>query len=229
MRLYGHPGGATTRRVLLTAAEKGHPLHLVQLDPYTGEHLRAAHRARHPFGKIPVLEDGSFSLYESGAIMRYLDETLVGPRLVPTSARERAEMEQWLSCDAAYLTPALEPLLSQLMLQPMFGARTDPAEVARGRREVGEVLDVLERTLTLGAAPFLLGGQLSLADIGLASSVQVLEDTEQRDLIIARPQVSRWWARMRWRPAWQDALGPMALPAERPRLRAVSGGLAEAH
>ena len=52
MRLYGHCCGASTRRVLLTLAEKAHPVDLVSLDPYTGEHLRPAHLARHPFGKI---------------------------------------------------------------------------------------------------------------------------------------------------------------------------------
>src|SRR5690349_4153111 len=229
MRLFGHPRGASTRRVLLTLAEKGHQVELVQLDPYTGEHLRPAHLARHPFGKVPVLEDGSFQLYEAGAIMRYLDETLPGPRLIPAAARERARMEQWLSSDAAYLAPALEPLLSQLVLHPMFGARPDPVEVARGRREVGEVLDVLERALTAGdAEPFVAGASFSLADVALASSLQVLHDTRQDDLLVARPRVSRWWSRVRSRPASQKALGNETNLCPRVRLRAVTGGLAEA-
>lgn len=228
MRLFGHSRGASTRRVLLTLAEKGQHAELVQLDPYTGEHLRPAHLSRHPFGKIPVLEDGSFVLYEAGAIMRYLDETLSGPRLVPAAARERARMEQWLSSDAAYLAPALEPLLAQLVLHPMFGARPDPAEVERGRREVGDVLDVLERALADAAEPFVAGSLFSLADVALGSSLQVLDDTRQDDLIAARPQVARWWSRVRGRPASQKVLGHACSACERPRLRAVAGGLAEA-
>jgi glutathione S-transferase len=229
MRLFGHPRGASTRRVLLTLAEKGHQLELVQLDPYTGEHLRPEHLARHPFGKVPVLEDGGFVLYEAGAITRYLDETLSGPRLVPAAARERARMEQWLSSDAAYLAPALEPLLSQLVLHPMFGARPDPAEVARGRREVGEVLDVLERALMGGdGEPFVAGPLFSLADIALACSLQLLHDTCQDDLLAVRPQVARWWLRVRSRPASQKVLGHVVSGHARARLRAVAGGLAEA-
>ncbi|HEX6245388.1 MAG TPA: glutathione binding-like protein [Polyangiales bacterium] len=229
MRLFGHPRGASTRRVLLTLAEKGHQVELLELDPYTGEHLRPEHLARHPFGKVPALEDGSFLLYEAGAITRYLDETLSGPRLIPASARDRARMEQWLSSDAAYLTPALEPLLSQLVLHPMFGARPDPAEVQRGRREVAEVLDVLERSFQLGdGAPFVAGALFSLADIALACSLQLLHDTRQEDLFGARPQVARWWTRVRSRPASQKVLGNACSAGARGRLRAVAGGLAEA-
>jgi glutathione S-transferase len=229
MRLYGHPQNAGTRRVLLTLAEKEQTLELVQLDLLTGEHLRPAHLARHPFGKIPVLEEGSFVLCESSAIMRYLDETLSGPRLVPDTARERARMEQWLSADASYLAPALEPLLTQLVLHPMFGARPDPAEVARGRRDVAEVLDVLAQPLSgRDAGPFLAGSLFSLADIAFLANLQLLVEAGQEDLIVARPHVAGWWQRVRARPTAQNVLGHGGLARGPRRLRAVTGGLVEA-
>jgi glutathione S-transferase len=230
MRLYGHPRNAATRRVLLTLAEKGQNLELIQVDLLTGEHLRPGHMARHPFGKIPVLEDGSFVLCESSAIMRYLDETLSGPRLIPAAARERARMEQWLSTDAAYLTPALEPLLAQLVLHPMFGARPDPSEVARGRREVAEVLDVLERALAGPAAgAFFAGPQFSLADVAFLANLQLLVEAGQHDLIAARKHVARWWQQVRSRSSSQNVLGSSEHARPPRHLRAVTGGLAEAH
>jgi glutathione S-transferase len=155
---------------------------------------------------------------------------LSGPRLIPAAARERARMEQWLSTDSAYLVPALEPLLAQLVLHPMFGARPDPSEVARGRREAAEVLDVLERALAEAAdGAFFAGAQFSLADIALLANLQLLVEAGQHDLIAARRHVSRWWERVRSRRSSQEVLGPDARTRGPRHLRAVTGGLAEAH
>ena len=77
MKIYGHPWSVHTRRVLMTVAEKGHDAELVLVNLPKGEHKQPEHMARHPFGKVPVLEDGFF-LAESGAINRYLDKKLDG-------------------------------------------------------------------------------------------------------------------------------------------------------
>jgi glutathione S-transferase len=60
---------------------------------------RPEHRARHPFGKIPAFEHDGFRLYEAGAITRYVDEALPGPRLQP---RGRARMNQIVSTLDSY-------------------------------------------------------------------------------------------------------------------------------
>src|SRR4051812_8670664 len=83
MKIYGHPMSTCTRKVLTTLVEKSHEPELVVVDFATGEHKKPAHMSRQPFGQIPTLEDGGFTLYESRAMMRYIDETKSGPKLTP--------------------------------------------------------------------------------------------------------------------------------------------------
>ena len=60
-----------------------------------GEGQTPAYLARHPDGKVPVLEDGELTLFESSAICRYLAEHYGNGKLLPTNAAERALVAQW--------------------------------------------------------------------------------------------------------------------------------------
>src|SRR4051812_40950946 len=69
--VYGIPGSPYLRSLLAGLEEKGLPYHLTALAP--GQHKSPEHLERHPFGRIPVLDHGDFRLYETQAILRYLD------------------------------------------------------------------------------------------------------------------------------------------------------------
>src|SRR4051812_27691948 len=105
MKVYGHPMSTCTRKVLATLAEREAPFELVLVDLMKGHHKAPEHLARQPFGQIPVLEEGDFRLYESRAIIRYLDEVLPGHKLTPSDAKGRAVMEQWISIESSNFTP----------------------------------------------------------------------------------------------------------------------------
>jgi glutathione S-transferase len=73
LTVLGHPASTCTRRVLLTAAEKGVDVEVKPIDLSKGEHKSPEYISKHhPFGVIPVLYDGDFKLYESRAIARYI-------------------------------------------------------------------------------------------------------------------------------------------------------------
>ncbi len=102
MKIYGHPWSTNTRKTLMTLAEKGHEAELVVIALPKGEHTQPEHLARHPFGRVPVLDDDGFVLYEARAINAYLDRKLGGPKLSPASAREAAWVDQWTNVADAY-------------------------------------------------------------------------------------------------------------------------------
>jgi len=102
MKIYGHPWSINTRKVLMTLAEKGHDAELVLVMIPKGEHKGKEHLTRHPFGKVPTLEDGNFLLYETAPINRYLDRTLAGPSLVPSDSKRAARVDQWIGIADAY-------------------------------------------------------------------------------------------------------------------------------
>ena len=87
MKVYGFPGSTCTRKVLMTLHEKNCPYAFIPVDLGKGEHKQPEHLARQPFGVVPVLDHDGFVLYESRAIIRYLDAALVGEKLTPTDLK----------------------------------------------------------------------------------------------------------------------------------------------
>ncbi|MDB6105516.1 MAG: glutathione S-transferase, partial [Gammaproteobacteria bacterium] len=92
--VYGVPGSPYLRSALLGLHEKGAAYRLAGLSAGIGETRREDHLRRHPFGRIPVLEHGEFRLYETQAILRYLDAVLPGPALQPQDPCAAARMNQ---------------------------------------------------------------------------------------------------------------------------------------
>lgn len=208
MKVYGHPLSTCTRKVLCALAEKGAEAEFVLVDLMKGEHKQPAHLARQPFGVVPALEDGDFTMYESRAIIRYLDRAVPGASLTPEGARGAGEMEQWMSVEGSYFTPAAMKVLYQSLFAPMYGRTPDEAQIAEGQVALGRVLDVMERHLT--GREYLAGagaGSFSLADICYLPYIEYLVATGQAQGLTSRPAVAAWWARCSGRPSWQKATG----------------------
>jgi glutathione S-transferase len=194
MRIYGHPRSTCTQKVLLTLAEKGAEAELVVVDLFEREHLGEPHRARHPFARIPVLEEGDFVLYESLAIMRYLDAHLPGPSLVPNALRERARMEQWISVAQSYVAPAVRGLLVERVLKPHSGQPPDEGALARATGELEHALAVVGGAFADG--PYLVASAPSLADLTLFPYLAALDHLGAGASLSQRPGLTRFVAHM---------------------------------
>lgn len=70
LKVYG--SAMSTARVLTTILEIGLPYELIKIDISKGEQNKGDYKKLHPFGKVPVLDDDGFIMYESRAICRYL-------------------------------------------------------------------------------------------------------------------------------------------------------------
>ena len=90
--VHGVPGSPYVRTVLLALEEKGAPWRLAGLA--MGGNRAPGYRAIHPFAKIPALDHGDFHLYETDAILRYIDAAVPGPSLIPSDVRAGARMAQ---------------------------------------------------------------------------------------------------------------------------------------
>src|SRR5215469_9302384 len=114
-----------------------------------------------PVGAIPVLtlEDGR-SIAESSAILTYLAE---GTPYLPDDRFARAKIVQWLSFEQYYI----EPTIGSLRFWTLTGRLSlNAGRMVESRRENAErALMALERSL--GAASFLVGDSLTIADIGV--------------------------------------------------------------
>jgi len=203
MKLYGHPWSINTRKTLATIAEKGHhiPLTLVMIPK--GEQKRPEHLRVHPFGKVPVLDDNGFVLYETRAINAYLDAALDGPALVPVDARARARMDQWINTADSYFVPFAHGLIVEVLFRRYLGGTQDPAAIAAARSAIETPLDVIDRALA--GTPYLAGDAFTLADIHWMPYLEYLQHTGEGAPIDNRPNLAAWWKRISARPAWQKA------------------------
>ncbi len=118
--------------------------------PHGFEELKtAAYGTINPFRKMPawVSADG-FAVYETPAILRYLDEAEPRIALTPGTARDRARMAQWVGVAGSFLYPVgITQLVVQRIVMPLMGGETDEAIVVSAAATTAGHLDALEAAL----------------------------------------------------------------------------------
>ncbi|OGI65337.1 MAG: hypothetical protein A2W18_15200 [Candidatus Muproteobacteria bacterium RBG_16_60_9] len=173
---------------------KGVPFkfHDTEAEMYTAEH-----RKRHPFGRAPVLQHGDFWVYETGAIVRYVDDAFEGPKLTPTDARKRAKMNQWIGNVDSYFYPyMIYYLVHERLIFPELGIEPDLAVVAHARPKCEHALAVLEAELG-DARPYIVGEQTTLADYFVLPSLVALSlVAEGKEMLKRFPMIRSWMGRM---------------------------------
>jgi glutathione S-transferase len=106
-------------RVIWLLEELGLEYEVVIL-PFTQEGLKSQdHRARHPLGRVPVLEDGDVSIYESGAIIDYILEKHKNNGLKPGIESEHfPHYLQWFHYCEGMVMPPMNQIVVQTILLP---------------------------------------------------------------------------------------------------------------
>ncbi len=103
--VYGPAGSTYVWSARLALAEKGVTHELVHV-PF-GAHREEPHLSRQPFAKVPAFEHDGFALYETQAIMRYVDERFAGTPLQPEDVHEWSRMNQIIGIVDAYAWPSI--------------------------------------------------------------------------------------------------------------------------
>jgi glutathione S-transferase len=206
MKIYGSPISTCTRKVLMTLGEKQAKFEFVTLDFAKGEHKTPANVARQPFGQMPSLEDGDFGLFESRAMMRYIDETMPGQALTPKDPKARGRMNQWMSVESEDFTPGVMAIVFQEMFTPMMGGKTDTAKVEEGKKKLAPALAVLDAHLSK-SGPHMIGDDFTLADIAYMPYVEYGVQTSAKEMIQSHKHVAAWWERISARPTWKKVVG----------------------
>src|SRR5712671_4782571 len=107
MRLYYHPLSSNSRRVVMTAIQLDAKIDLIFIDLIKGEHRASEYLRLNPNGKVPLLDDDGFYLWESHAIMQYLADKTPGQTIYPQEIQARADVNRWLFWSAYHFTPAV--------------------------------------------------------------------------------------------------------------------------
>jgi len=183
MRLYHVPGTRSTR-VLWLLEETGAPYDLTVLareDRQTDEH-----RARHPLGRVPVIEEDGGHVIESAAIALHVADAHSAAGLIgPLGSHERALAYQWV----VFAMTELEPRVVEKQRDP----DVDPERFRAAAQVVEDALDGHE---------YLVGDRFGVADVVLGA---VLIYAKRFDLTDGFPRLEAYVERLEERPARKRA------------------------
>ncbi|KAH9288318.1 hypothetical protein KI387_032435, partial [Taxus chinensis] len=204
VKLHGPAYASCSRRVLACFVEKNIDFEIVHVDLLKGEQKNPEFLALQPFGKVPAVQDGELTLFESRAIIRYYAEKYLeqGTYLLGKNLEEKALVEQWLEVEGQNFGPHAYALVYQLILAPRIGVAQDKGFIEISAHNLGKVLDVYEEKLS--KSKYLAGDFYSLADLShLPFTEYIVNATDKGYLIRDRKHVNAWWEDISSRPAWK--------------------------
>jgi glutathione S-transferase len=200
--IHSVPGSPYGRAVFATLEEKGAPYRLRPLAPAASK--SEPHISRHPFGRVPVLEHGDYVLYETQAILRYLDRLFPAPALTPAVPRAAGRMDQLMNiCDWYLFNGVANVIAFQRIVRPrLMGLPAEEAAIAQAMPKAHTVFNELSRLL--GGHPYFAGESVSLADLMVAPQLDFLAVTpEWRPLTASAPNIVSWLQRMNARASFK--------------------------
>ena len=194
------PGSPFGRAVLAALEEKRAPYRLAPVAP--GTMKTPEYLALHPFGRVPVLEHDGFLLYETQAILRYLDRVVPEPSLTPSNVKRAARMDQVMNVNDWYLFHGVGNVIifHRVIAPRLMGVAPDEEAIKAAIPKAHTVFNELARLL--GEQPYFTGDTLSLADLMLAPAVEFFTVIPEWSALGA-PHLNlvAWMARMQERPS----------------------------
>jgi glutathione S-transferase len=131
MKLYGHPYSNHALRVQMLREECGIPYTYQVVDLMKGEQYTPSFLAMYPNGKVPVMDDNGFVLWESHVIMRYLADQHKAKAWYPSDLKARYQVDQWLDWNQTRLGPECLPGRDEVVWRD-----EEPAKFCPDRAEI---------------------------------------------------------------------------------------------
>jgi maleylacetoacetate isomerase len=170
IKVYGFWRSIASFRLRVALKLKGLPFEEIPIDILTGEQFEQGYTAVNPEHVVPTFIHDGHSLFQSLAIIEYLDDIQPKPKLLPEDAKERAYARSLALMTVADSHPLVVPRVRK-HLAKAFGADAHAIE-EWGKHWTTEGLATYERLLARRApAPFALGAEPGLADICIAGQV----------------------------------------------------------
>jgi glutathione S-transferase len=199
--VYGPPASPYVWAARLALAEKGVTHELV---PVALAQIREEpHLSRHPFARVPAFAHDDFALYETQAIVRYIDERFAGTPLQPEDVFEWSRMNQLIGIVDAYAFPAMAVVMWNRVLLPRYhGGTPDEAAIEKALPRARLCLGEFERLMDDNE--FLAGPAISLADVMAAPLVYNFSRLpDGAGLVAERPKLQAWLHRIEARQSFQ--------------------------
>jgi glutathione S-transferase len=198
LKIWGRTNSVNVQKVLWCLAELGVPYERTDAGLAYGKNNEAWYLALNPNGRVPLLEDGDFSLWESNSIVRYLAAKHGAGGLCPTSLETRAHAERWMDWQLAELVRPVSIVFWNLIRTPASGP--DPRAIASATEDANRAAAVLDGHLATNA--FAAGAVFSMGDIPVGATIYRWLELQG----VARPELPHlraWQHRLRDRPGFR--------------------------
>ncbi len=251
LKVYSYYNSICTQKVFITLAEKGIDYVTQNVDLFRNEQFSPEYLKINPKGVVPALDHDGNIVIESTLICEYIDDCFPDLRLVPPDPFLRARMRLWSKAVDEQLFEATRELSFSAMFRERMRGMTeeqrqgrfqnvgDPIKRARLISTYEEGVDSpyvfqgigafemafakMEKDLKAGG-PWLIGAQLSLADINMMPFVARMAYLDLLDVWIEdRPATREWWGRAQTLPSFIASI-PEKVPAADFEAMKSSGG-----
>jgi glutathione S-transferase len=245
--LYNAPQSTCSQRVRFVLNAKALPFEEKKLDLLAGDQLKPDYLALNPNGVVPTLDHDGTIVVDSSVIIEYLDEVAPKPQsFTPTNPAKRAHMRALMRFIDEMPAAAVRVPTFNLAFLPRFAAMSEEEfqafaeskplrkefmltmgrkgfpekDMEAARQRLRRTYERMDTELAKSGGPWLLGQDISLADISLMPAIVRMADlgadTAWQDL----PRVQRWYDAIRAHPAFKPTYYPGSLLTERfPHLR----------
>jgi glutathione S-transferase len=197
LKLHYHPLSTYSRRVLIALGEKHIPFEPIVVDMEARKHRGPTYLTLNPYGRVPTLEDEGLVLYESTAILNYLEANHPSPALVPADLRDRARVDMHMKLCDLQMTRQAGIIIFPKRFLPKD--RWNIAAMSAAKAEIEKHLGILDAELR--GKTYLVAEQFTLADLCYLPFVEFLPLME----IEPPPHVAAWVERLLARPSAQDS------------------------
>lgn len=201
LKIWGRKNSSNVRKPLWAAEELGLAYEAIDAGGAFGVVDTAEYRAMNPNGRVPVIEDDGFVLWESNAIVRYLlAKHAPDSSWYPTDPQARAIADKWMDWTTSSFASPFRTVFWGVLRTP--ADKQDWVAINAAIKECTELLSMADGALA--GQPYLSGEDIGMGDIPLGSFIYAWFEMP----IERAPQahLQAWYERLKQRPAYQKAV-----------------------
>jgi glutathione S-transferase len=197
IEVWGRRSSINVQKVLLALEECGQPFERHAVGGQFGGTDDKAFQKMNPNALVPVMKDGTITLFESNAIMRYLARKYGKDTIRPRGQKAWALADQWTDWTATTLTPQMfTVLVKQVRCAP---EDADPAAVKVAAKNLEGLFKIANRAI--GRKPWMTGRHFNYADIAMGAFYWRYKKFDIKHA--KTPNLDRWMDQLIERPAFQ--------------------------
>ncbi|WP_422776162.1 glutathione S-transferase family protein [Pseudomonas mediterranea] len=201
LKIWGRKNSSNVRKALWCAEELGLAFEAIDAGGAFGVVDTPEYRAKNPNGRVPMIEDDGFVLWESNTIVRYLlARHAPGSAWYPSDLQARATADKWMDWTTSSFAGPFRTVFWGILRTP--AEQQDWPAIHAAIKECDGLLAMADQALS--EQPYLSGEAIGMGDIPLGSFIYAwFEMPIER---AAQPHLEAWYRRLQQRPAYRKAV-----------------------